>query len=536
MSTQASKRLRLSVAMIVRDAQRRLEQTIQSVAEIADELIIVDTGSVDDTIERAVAAGATVLERPWDASFSTARNFCLKNTTGDWVLWLDAGETIDVDTATALRTFVDSQADPSKAYMLFVELAPESEIVSGERIGRVRLIPRRDDLEFKGRICEQMTDSFDRAGIVIEPLALNIQRPASDHAADVKRAKANRDVKLAKIELAEGGARPAVMVAAGAALANLGQKDEASTYFRRAIKASERGSTEMLEAYYGLLTAQDGDPSKREIQIAICIEALDVYPLDAQLLCGMGSYMLAQNRLDLAARSYRLAVNHSQIDPATWHLSAISEVATICLSLTLQLQAKDDEAQEVLEESLQRHADSVAARRQLLELHIKRGKLDEAMATFEGLPRTTPNREALRSAVRGALLAVNKNWLAATPYLKTAYSAGCRDPLCLRWLSITYLSTDQIDLATPILKEWHQLEPFNAEVATYMEAAARRKADDTQDPEPVADTPHEPGQTAPIDAARHLRVDPADPTVAPDMAAPLGAQRSETVDPPPATV
>jgi len=535
MSTPAIKRPRLSVAMIVRDAQQCLEQTIQSVADIAEEVVVVDTGSVDKTVECAAAAGATVLERKWDDSFSTARNFCLKNTTGDWILWLDAGETIDVDTATALRTFVDSQADPAKAYMLFVELAPESEIVSGERVGRVRLIPRRDDLEFKGRVSERLNDSLERANIVVEALALQIQRPASDHAPDVKRAKANRDVKLAKIELAEGSRRPIVMVAAGAALANLGRMDEAAKYFRRAIEESERGSTEMLEAYYGLLTAQDGDPSKRETQIAICIEALDVYPLDAQLLCGMGSYMLAQNRLDLAARSYQLAVDHSQIDPATWHLSAIAEVATICLSLTLQLQAKEDEAQAVLEQSLERHAESVTVRRQLLELHIKRGQLKEAMATFDGLPRETPNREALRSAVRGAILAANKNWLAAASYLNTAYSAGCRDPLCLRWLSITYLSTDQLDLATPVLQEWHRLEPFNAEVATYLEAAARQKAAGTQAPESAAVVDNKTDQSA-LDANRHLRVDSPQPPAAPDTLAPLGVPRSETVDPPQAPV
>ena len=59
MSTPAIKRPRLSVAMIVRDAQQCLEQTIQSVADIAEEMVVVDTGSVDKTVECAAAAGAT---------------------------------------------------------------------------------------------------------------------------------------------------------------------------------------------------------------------------------------------------------------------------------------------------------------------------------------------------------------------------------------------------------------------------------------------------------------------------------------------
>ena len=532
MSTPVGNRPRLSVAMIVRNAQQLLGDTITSVAEIADEVVVVDTGSTDGTIDVAVAAGAKVLERKWDDSFSTARNYCLENTSGDWILWLDAGETLDGDMAAMLRAWVDTDADPAKAYMLFVELAPVSDNVSGERVARVRLVPRRDDLKFEGRISEQLTDSLERAEITVEPIAIDIQRPASDHDLEVKKAKANRDVKLAKIELAEGGKRPAVHVAAGSALSTLGQKDEASGYFRRAIGASERGSTEMLEAYYGLLTAQDGDPNKRETQIAICIEALDIFPVDAQLLCGMGSYLLAQNRLDLAARSYQLAINHGQIDPATWHLADIAEVAAICLSLTLQLQAKDDEAQEVLEQSLERHPESVRLCRQLLELHIKRGCSEKALATFDGMPRKTPNREALRSAVRGSLLAANKNWLAAAPYLKTAYSAGCRDPICLRWLSITYISIGQIELATPILEQWRQLEPFNVEVVKYLQVIATKadraaQVDDALVAEPAA-----------AEDKRRLRIDPAEQPATPDMATPPAPtmSRSQMVDPPPAAV
>jgi hypothetical protein len=58
----------------------------------------------------------------------------------------------------------------------------------------------------------------------------------------------------------------------------------------------------MLEGYYGLLTTFDGDPSQSDQQITACLEALEVYPLDAQLLVAMGGYMQNQNRLDLAAR------------------------------------------------------------------------------------------------------------------------------------------------------------------------------------------------------------------------------------------
>ena len=111
----------------------------------------------------------------------------------------------------------------------------------------------------------------------------------------------------------------------------------AADCYRHALQHAQRGSTDMLEAYYGLLTTFEGDVAARPQQLAVCLEALDIYPFDAQLHCAMGSYLQAQGRVDLAARSYQMAVENGRIDLETWHLTGIAEVATVCWSLSLQL-------------------------------------------------------------------------------------------------------------------------------------------------------------------------------------------------------
>jgi len=82
----------LSVCMIVKDAQGMLYRCLDSVKQIADEIIICDTGSADRTLEIAREYTDQVCEIPWEDDFSAARNRSIEKASGDWILWLDADE------------------------------------------------------------------------------------------------------------------------------------------------------------------------------------------------------------------------------------------------------------------------------------------------------------------------------------------------------------------------------------------------------------------------------------------------------------
>ena len=82
----------ISLCMIVKDEADMLPGCLAAVAPFVDELVIVDTGSVDRTREIAAEFGAKVVEFEWNGSFSDARNESLRHATGDWILWLDADE------------------------------------------------------------------------------------------------------------------------------------------------------------------------------------------------------------------------------------------------------------------------------------------------------------------------------------------------------------------------------------------------------------------------------------------------------------
>lgn len=93
----------LSLCMIVKDEASTLGRALASVQDLVDEIIVVDTGSGDDTVAIAQSCGAKVQTFPWGNDFAAARNASLRHATGDWVLVLDADETLQPEAAQYLR-------------------------------------------------------------------------------------------------------------------------------------------------------------------------------------------------------------------------------------------------------------------------------------------------------------------------------------------------------------------------------------------------------------------------------------------------
>lgn len=82
----------ISLCMIVKNEQDNLPRCLESIKDIVDEMIIVDTGSTDSTVEIAESYGARVYHFPWNGSFSDARNYSLKHASGDWIMIMDADD------------------------------------------------------------------------------------------------------------------------------------------------------------------------------------------------------------------------------------------------------------------------------------------------------------------------------------------------------------------------------------------------------------------------------------------------------------
>ena len=96
----------LSVIILTKNEENDIEATIQNAWQCADEVLVVDSGSTDKTVEIAKNSRAHVVFRAWDNDFAAQRNFALSQTDADWVLYLDADERLNDELVRAIKKVV----------------------------------------------------------------------------------------------------------------------------------------------------------------------------------------------------------------------------------------------------------------------------------------------------------------------------------------------------------------------------------------------------------------------------------------------
>jgi len=147
----------VTLCMITKNEEEYITCCIESVRHLIHEIIVVDTGSTDRTTDKAAAAGARVFSYEWQRNFAAARNFALDQATGDWILVLDADETLEyVDIEKFNNLLV-----PSHIEGYFIEI--ESDIGNGEEKmfdQVVRLFRNKPHYRFSGAIHEQVVGSI----------------------------------------------------------------------------------------------------------------------------------------------------------------------------------------------------------------------------------------------------------------------------------------------------------------------------------------------------------------------------------------
>ena len=185
----------LTVCLIVKDEEQFLENCLRSVAGIASQIVVVDTGSTDRTVEIARAGGAEVQTFAWGDDFSAARNAALEAARGDWVLVLDADEELSVAGRAAIQ---DHLADRQvMAWRLpIVE-------VGREQAGSChvpRLFRNAPGIYFTGRIHEQAFSSVvplaRRWGLASRLGTATILHYGYDPAVAQRRGKSERNRRL----------------------------------------------------------------------------------------------------------------------------------------------------------------------------------------------------------------------------------------------------------------------------------------------------------------------------------------------------
>lgn len=149
----------LSLCMIVKNEEDVLGRCLDSMRDVADEIIIVDTGSWDSTKETALKYTEKVYDFCWKDDFSAARNFALEHGTKDYLMWLDADDVVPADSRKALLALKESLDPDVDVVMMPYAVAFEPDGQTAFSYYRERIVKNHRGFRFRGRVHEVIPPS-----------------------------------------------------------------------------------------------------------------------------------------------------------------------------------------------------------------------------------------------------------------------------------------------------------------------------------------------------------------------------------------
>jgi tetratricopeptide (TPR) repeat protein len=298
----------ISLCMIVRDEAAMLGRCLASVAGGVDEIVVVDTGSRDETREIARRHGARVIEHPWTGSFAEARNVSLAAATGDWLLFLDADEVLVEGDAERLREYA---GHTWREALFLTETSYTGELGDGTAITHLalRMFRNRPEYRFTGAIHEQIAPALPTA----VPGRVGTSSLRIDHfgyLGDVRRSKEKftRNLELLKRQEQELGSSPFLHYNIGTEYAGAGDFGAATHHLTTAWTLLDREGTLATVEYGplvvgGLVRALRGEGRLDEADTR-ARAGLELFPEFTDLVWELGATALARGEIADARRHF----------------------------------------------------------------------------------------------------------------------------------------------------------------------------------------------------------------------------------------
>ena len=232
--------LKISACTIAKNEEKNIARWVENVRTFADEIIVVDTGSEDQTREITRTVGASLYEFVWCDDFSEAKNFALDQCHGDWVAFLDVDEYFDKKSQQKLRVIISKYDKDEKIAGFMIPNCNIDENNSNTVLSkdwRLRLFRRKADLRYAGRVHESLQD-IKSNGLKREfHLLQELQLYHTGYSGDIIENKLQRNLNLLLVDIREqGGEKPWHYGYLQDCYAGLGDYAKAIHYGRLALK------------------------------------------------------------------------------------------------------------------------------------------------------------------------------------------------------------------------------------------------------------------------------------------------------------
>ncbi len=455
-------RPRVSLCMIVKDEERNLPRCLDSAADLVQEIIVVDTGSRDATKDVASRYGAKVYDFAWCDSFAAARNEALRHATGEWLLWLDADDTLDAANRQKRRTLFAALGQELAAYLIRLHSLPDPVSGAALVVDQAKLFRNDPRLRWEYRVHEQIVPGILRLGGVTRQTDIVIHHHGYQDPR-LRRRKLERNRRLLLLDQAERPDDPLILFNLATLHLDLGQPAEAVTFLQRGLERTP-ASYSLMPRLHSLLTCGLYRLGRKEEALASCRRGRASFPEEGELLFWEAQLLSETGDERGAEASWRRLLSQSagpalaSLDPGIHGYKTRHQLALLC-----HRQGRVQDAEQLWREAIAERPDFMPAWLGLAELYLSVGREAVLAAELSRLETQASTRE-VATLLRARVHLARREYTSARALLEEAVQSS-RQLLWARLLLGQTLMQEgrDRDAAMRVLREVLALDPNQPE-------------------------------------------------------------------------
>ncbi|WP_284644780.1 glycosyltransferase family 2 protein [Paenibacillus silviterrae] len=299
----------ISLCMIVKNEEAILDRCLSSVEGIVDEIIIVDTGSTDGTVDLAQKYTKQVYHFDWIDDFSAARNFSFGLATMDYILWLDADDIIAAPNHSKLLDLKHQLSADVDSILMDYELAHDEYGQVTTKLKRNRIVKRAKGFIWRGAVHEYL----EVHGNIMQSDVAVMHKSTKTH-------KSTRNLRIYEQQKLRGASFTARDLYYYAnELREHGKFGDAIDYYQRFLQTKEGWLEDVIWACSHLAECYRGLNMEEE-ELGALLHSMHYDRPRPEICCQIGFYFLKRNQPSRASFWYEIALQ-PELKPNTWGLS-----------------------------------------------------------------------------------------------------------------------------------------------------------------------------------------------------------------------
>lgn len=196
--------MRISACVITKNEEANIGRCLESLKSIADEIILVDTGSTDKTVELATGYGAKVYRYQWENDFAAAKNYALSKAMGQWIIFLDADEYFSEGSIDKVRSYLTVMNKKTECHGICVRIININQDMDNREMSSfttIRIFRKLPNIKYKNAIHEEIYNTKGMVNLFVSEDTIEVYHTGYSTSIVKKKLQRNLDIILQDIAM-----------------------------------------------------------------------------------------------------------------------------------------------------------------------------------------------------------------------------------------------------------------------------------------------------------------------------------------------